>query len=489
MLLLISGKTYKCIYICYFMVSALTHIADLEEILSLKQSDSEVIKEAEEKAFFDSRLANPLLASGVLVNGEYILYPISDTFTEEFGENIKGVNYKNFISYLTGDKNLIEECESSGSFINNLEVKIRNSKTQTIKHFLLSSKFSIRKEGFQMTLNPNFEGEMAELYRNISHKLNDSGEYFAENVKLVEELCKSISIFEPYIEDFGIYEKSENGYSRSSIKAKLTLDQLCEYSTEDCGCMQLINAIHETSQIGLCEGRLICATPIIYENENSEIGQNLGLLRLVFNKKYISDGNDNNVIKKLTKRIATYLSPIINNRNEAIKDHLTGLYGAVQLTPELNRYKSLLERKEAIPFSLVLMDLDKFKSVNDTYGHDGGDYVLKTVGHMINESIRPSDIAIRNGGDEFILIFNGSPNETKIPINRIHGLINNDCIDYNGSNIDVGCSMGVVDLTEKHLDDRHKLVCNNAEILKFADNALYESKHNGRGQITYHQFD
>ena len=91
-------------------------------------------------------------------------------------------------------------------------------------------------------------------------------------------------------------------------------------------------------------------------------------------------------------------------KHQATSDALTGLYNRRFLDEFLERELARADRKE-LPVCLVLIDIDNFKSVNDTYGHQTGDLILKEMGKLIKTSIRKSDFGCRWGGDEFIILF------------------------------------------------------------------------------------
>jgi diguanylate cyclase (GGDEF)-like protein len=90
-------------------------------------------------------------------------------------------------------------------------------------------------------------------------------------------------------------------------------------------------------------------------------------------------------------------------QEQAIRDPITGLYNRRYLEEMLEREVARAKR-EGYPISLALIDLDYFKRVNDTYGHQAGDLVLQTLGKLLLESAREGDIACRYGGEEFVLV-------------------------------------------------------------------------------------
>jgi diguanylate cyclase (GGDEF)-like protein len=94
-------------------------------------------------------------------------------------------------------------------------------------------------------------------------------------------------------------------------------------------------------------------------------------------------------------------------REEAIRDSLTRLFNRRYMEETLDREISRAER-DSFPISVVMMDVDRFKSINDRYGHQAGDAVLQTLGTLLLENTRISDIACRYGGDEMVVVMPGA---------------------------------------------------------------------------------
>ncbi len=131
-------------------------------------------------------------------------------------------------------------------------------------------------------------------------------------------------------------------------------------------------------------------------------------------------------------------------------------------------------------YSLAMLDLDKFKIINDTYGHKAGDYVLTLASKIFKDSIRDSDILIRYGGEEFLLLINNrNNNNTNIDVcERLRGNISKERFFYDGHEIKVHVSIGL----HKH----PSLEKNLQEAIKIADEMLYVAKKSGRNRvITY----
>ena len=160
----------------------------------------------------------------------------------------------------------------------------------------------------------------------------------------------------------------------------------------------------------------------------------------------------------------------------ATKDMLTGVLNRFAFQEELKRIISNSKRTKS-KFALLFLDLDHFKKVNDTYGHDIGDKLLQEVAKRVLPNIRAEDVFARLGGDEFILLFtNIKKDELKKLVEKAISLFRKPWIVGN-INLNVTTSMGVV-IYPYDADTQSKL-------LKKADIAMYRSKELGRNQVVY----
>jgi diguanylate cyclase (GGDEF)-like protein len=167
----------------------------------------------------------------------------------------------------------------------------------------------------------------------------------------------------------------------------------------------------------------------------------------------------------------------INLTNAASMDKLTGLYNRKYISEvlevEFKRAKALHSN-----ISVVLFDIDNFKKINDTHGHDCGDFVLSTLGSQVKASgLRERDLAGRYGGEEFIVVLTNSTSQQATDVaERIRKRIETHDFLYENQRIPVTVSLGVATIRKEfHL---------GADIYKEADKALYESKKNGKNRVT-----
>jgi len=159
-------------------------------------------------------------------------------------------------------------------------------------------------------------------------------------------------------------------------------------------------------------------------------------------------------------------------------DNLTQLYNKKFFMDVLSKEFSF-SRRNRQPLSLMMLDIDFFKKINDTYGHMAGDLVLKTVGQFLQKTLRLENIACRYGGEEFAIILRNVSTETAHSIaERIRKTIEAEKIDYLGQIISVTTSIGIATLENSNFETIEDLI-------RTADEFLYEAKEKGRNQTIF----
>jgi len=152
------------------------------------------------------------------------------------------------------------------------------------------------------------------------------------------------------------------------------------------------------------------------------------------------------------------------------KDHLTGIYNR----RKFNEYSTLLlkdAQRYGHIFSLVLIDLNKFKAINDTYGHTIGDNVLIFFSQIINKSIRETDYLFRMGGDEFyLLLSNTTNNESIVIVRKLQEKLKNSKFISENIKLEINASFGIV----QYGLDADKI----EDLVKIADKRMYANKNN-----------
>ncbi|HXH65147.1 MAG TPA: sensor domain-containing diguanylate cyclase, partial [Mariprofundaceae bacterium] len=162
-------------------------------------------------------------------------------------------------------------------------------------------------------------------------------------------------------------------------------------------------------------------------------------------------------------------------REQAIRDSLTSLFNRRYLEESLAR-ELIRARREGKPVSLVMGDLDYFKAVNDSYGHQFGDKVLQAFGEMIRQYSRGSDIPCRYGGEEFLMVMPNMSGEKALDrAELLRAMIAGTPIEIDGVSVPISASFGVAVFPE-HAGDADKLIA-------AADRALYQAKESGRNRV------
>jgi len=187
-------------------------------------------------------------------------------------------------------------------------------------------------------------------------------------------------------------------------------------------------------------------------------------------------GELENKVHQLQSQIAKNLELQRQLEHQATHDHLTGLANRHELNNVINRLAAKMQRAIRHVY-LLFIDLDGFKAVNDTLGHDAGDLVLVEVSKRIQKMVRGYDLVARIGGDEFVVLIE-SVDENQF-VNTIAERIVRELalpIMYEDQEANIGASIGIAESA------------NAKQILHLitdADHAMYEAKRSGKGQVVW----
>ncbi|HUT63879.1 MAG TPA: GGDEF domain-containing protein [Anaerolineae bacterium] len=170
----------------------------------------------------------------------------------------------------------------------------------------------------------------------------------------------------------------------------------------------------------------------------------------------------------------------LRNQNKLLeeqsrRDALTNIFNRrvfeEKVSAELARY---IRYKK--PFSLIFFDIDRFKNVNDTYGHDTGDRVLKEITARTREALRKTDIFARYGGEEFVIILPETDLTQAVNVaEKLHDIIQKNIFEHEGDRIPITVSVGVTEVQESDRDPE--------SILHRADSNMYKAKDKGRNRV------
>jgi diguanylate cyclase (GGDEF)-like protein len=160
---------------------------------------------------------------------------------------------------------------------------------------------------------------------------------------------------------------------------------------------------------------------------------------------------------------------------QAVHDALTGLFNRRYLEEALER---LLVRAahDYTPLSILMLDVDHFKQFNDSYGHKAGDLILRALGQLLRTYTRPSDVACRYGGEEFIVIMPDAPLEVAVVrADELRQLFADLEVQYGGTSLSATITIGVATFPNHGTD--------SDTLLHAADQALYAAKAAGRDLV------
>lgn len=231
-------------------------------------------------------------------------------------------------------------------------------------------------------------------------------------------------------------------------------------------------ALHLDIGVGRLDPRQIALIPLSYRNENVGV---FGLLSREPFKRDFEGQEARNFINQATPFI---YNAIIMKRLEimAAVDELTGVlnrrFGLRRLNEEFERSK-----RYRMPISVAMVDIDYFKKINDTYGHQAGDFVLKTLANLFSQNIRVSDLVIRYGGEEFLLVFNGASVVDAYQImEKLRVMAETLHLQYGAFDLKISFSAGVASFPSDKVSDLPTLIHQ-------ADAGLYKAKESGRNRI------
>lgn len=182
-------------------------------------------------------------------------------------------------------------------------------------------------------------------------------------------------------------------------------------------------------------------------------------------------------IEVVARIYSAYNYKTINDklREMAIRDGLTGLYNHTFL---LEMFQVELDKAKRINSNIafLMIDIDYFKSINDTYGHMMGDVVIREISALLTDTVRTGDIIGRYGGEEFSIVLTEVTSEQVLDIcGRIRKNIEQHVFEVNGNSIKVTVSIGVC-------IKKSQSTASKNDIIKIADRALYEAKKSGRNK-------
>jgi diguanylate cyclase (GGDEF)-like protein len=201
-----------------------------------------------------------------------------------------------------------------------------------------------------------------------------------------------------------------------------------------------------------------------YNNLNTTLKRDVGII--VASLDYLTNILDNLDEPKIIEEKKSKMLSEMATMDELTELYLRDIFDVI-LSKEINESK----RNDKI-VSLMIIDIDDFKKVNDEHGHQKGDEVLKCIGQLLNDNVREMDTAARYGGEELVIIM---PNTTLKQAYRIADRIRADISKLEFDSFSIKVSIGVSQ-TDENINSTKKLI-------KTADEALYEAKNSGKNKV------
>ncbi len=328
------------------------------------------------------------------------------------------------------------------------------------------------------------------LYGRILYDFNDEevgsiGFLFdiRERLKMEEELRKSKEQYQDLIEKAGegIYIRQDHKFVYFNKKFKEMLGYTDDDEIRELPIFQVIDekAFEHCSKIyeQILKGKKVTLPyeSIFRRKDGTSINVEITINPIEYNNKpavqgFVRDITDK---KKLEQKLIEMNKKLLEL---SIRDELTGLFNYRYFIDKLHE-KYIESQRYNIPLSLLVIDIDDFKKINDTYGHLAGDFILKEISIILKSNVREIDTVARYGGEEFVILlpYITIENAAKIA-KRICNEISNHHFIYDSKIIHVTVSIGISSFDKEVVNNEHDLI-------KLADDAMYQVKNSGKNNI------
>ncbi|MBX3473934.1 MAG: diguanylate cyclase [Planctomycetes bacterium] len=328
----------------------------------------------------------------------------------------------------------------------------------------------VAKERTRMVRNLDVFSAAQQVSMAIKQEVN-SERILSVVMEQLEHFAKSDSVAVFTIDEAGTpVPRAERRRGHDRFPPALTLESLdCSLVAEAARCSRPQRSLNEAT------GEFVLA---VYFSTPEGLR---GVVRICRNVADEQDFNDEmpafeQAVNQLV-RMASLGLKTANMWDRAIKDEKTGLYNANHYADQI-RKQVAVARRTGMPLSLIMMDIDKFKHINDTYGHLAGDRVLAQVATILMREARDSDTPFRYGGEELCIICTGSTGEDALQAaERMRQVI--ACTEFHddrGRLLPISASFGVAEYDESAM-------AGDKDLKEACDQALYQGKENGRNVV------
>ncbi len=349
------------------------------------------------------------------------------------------------------------------------ELNIANKRMLTLQHIWDMMNASRPLQSVLETIVNNIQGELGYLHCNIIKKCEDEKGVYLNvlaqsndvSIKRVNKLIK------------GPIQARRLTYNSQSVYAKAAQAKKILQTTDIGGTLKSV--LPETPDEIIDEvvqgspSRSIITVPLYCRNTI------FGWFNVFSSRKDLTEGETDflTIFAQQVEMAITIAGLFEEVKAQAVTDSLTGLYNRRYFEEYLKKeVKRAIRQKQ--PFSIIGLDLDHLKEINDKYGHAYGDLAIKTVANVLKKNARAIDTAARMGGEEFNVILPGVESQGAMAAaERIRKALEEETLDSIGH---ITASIGVATFLE-HSD-------NIEDILELTDQAMYTSKRNGRNRVT-----
>ena len=349
------------------------------------------------------------------------------------------------------------------------ELNIANKRMLTLQHIWDMMNASRPLQSVLETIVNNIQGELGYLHCNIIKKCEDEkGIYLTvlaqsndPSIKRVDKLIKTP------------IQARKLSYNKDSVYAKAAAERKIMLTPDIGGTLKSVAPdVSDDTIDEIVDGspsKAIITVPLYSRNNY------LGWFNVFFSRRELTTGETEflTIFAQQIEMAITIADLFEEVKSQAVTDSLTGLYNRRYFEEYLKKEVTRALRQHQ-PFSIIGLDLDHLKQINDKYGHAYGDLAIKTVAEVLKGNARSIDTAARMGGEEFNVILPGvDSNGAMIAAERIRKALEEQKLDTIGH---ITASIGVATFLE-HSD-------NIEDILDLTDQAMYQSKRNGRNQVT-----
>ena len=423
-------------------------------------------------------LATVILIFVIMLITNIILKPYLDTFVK-IGESIKNSTdgqFKNIVkpSGLTKGKEadilvdnynyFIDELQTSFDQINNKLKNFTGENIQSTNNSFINTKNIINNlsDIYSFKKQIDIDTTVDEIYSRIGQILRNKFNINKFNFTIYDDVNKICS--EVWIEGDNVKGCNRSNDFNLCRAYKISQDVYSVNNHKACTCFDNdSNFLHYCIPFKIMDNTTLIIKLLIDTQEQLDILKNNNI---TFIKKYLEEAVPALKVKYIMKEL-----------NESVyRDALTGLYNRKFFNEEIGVLVPLAKR-EKFNIAVLMLDMDHFKAVNDEHGHDVGDQVLKMFATVIKNCIRESDIAIRMGGEEFLVLLININEKNAIDVaNKLRESVANTPIKLlNGDNFYKTISTGL----SMFPNDSEDI----GQVVKNSDIALYIAKDSGRNKV------